>query len=86
MSKLNHKYSLLDFNFRKFAEWLVKPNELIEIRYYLGAIKRERNNVKSEQLYSSQQGLIGKIQQQNIVIALGQVIRRPDKTHHEKRR
>ena len=27
-SRLDGKYSLLDFNFRKFAEWLVKPNEL----------------------------------------------------------
>jgi len=24
-SKLNGKFSLIDFNFRKFAEWLVKP-------------------------------------------------------------
>ena len=78
-SKLNSKYSLLDFNFRSFAEWLTKPNQLIEIRYYLGAIKRERNNSKSEQLYSSQQKLIGKIQQQNIAITLGQVIRRRTK-------
>jgi hypothetical protein len=28
-SKLNGKHSLIDFNFRKFAEWLVKPNELL---------------------------------------------------------
>ena len=83
-SKLSGKYSLTDFNFRQFAEWLVKPNELSEIRYYLGAIKRERNNPKSEQLYADQQKLIGKLQQQNIVITLGQVIRHPDKTHHEK--
>lgn len=79
-SKLDGKYSLTDFNFRKFGEWLVKPNELIEIRYYLGAIKRERNNPKSEQLYADQQKLLGKLQQQNIAITLGQVIRHPDKS------
>ena len=83
-SKLGGKYSLIDFNFREFAGWLVKPNELIEIRYYLGAVKRERNNPKSEQLYADQQKLIGKLQQQNIVITFGQVIRHPDKTYHEK--
>jgi uncharacterized LabA/DUF88 family protein len=83
-SKLDGKHSLIDFNFRRFAEWLVKPNELLEIRYYLGAIKRERNNPKSEQLYANQQKLIGRIQQQNIIITLGHVIRHPDKTHHEK--
>jgi len=83
-SKLVGKYSLIDFDFRKFAEWLVRPNELLEIRYYLGAIRRERNNSKSEQLYADQQKLIGKLQQQNIIITLGHVIRHPDKTHHEK--
>ncbi len=82
--KFDSKYSLIDFDFRKFAEWLVQPNELLEIRYYLGAIKRERNNPKSEKLYSDQQRLIGKLQQQNITITFGQVIRHPDKTHHEK--
>lgn len=83
-SRLDGKYSLIDFDFRKFAEWLVKPNELLEIRYYLGAIKRERNNSRSEQLYANQQKLIGKLQQQNIIITLGHVIRHPDKSHHEK--
>lgn len=33
-SKLNSKYSLLDFNFRKFAEWLAQSNKLMEIHYY----------------------------------------------------
>ena len=83
-SRLDDKFSLLDFNFKKFAEWLVSPNELVEIRYYLGAIKRERNNLKSEQMYANQQRLIGKLQQQNIFITLGQVIRHPDKSYHEK--
>lgn len=63
---------------------MVGTDDLVEIRYYLGAVKRERNNSKSEQLYANQQKLIGKIQQQDIVITLGQVIRHPDKTHHEK--
>jgi len=84
ITRLNGKYSLLEFNFRRFAEWLVKPNDLMEIRYYLGAVKREHNNQKSEQLYADQQKLIGRLQQQNIMITLGQVIRHPDKTHHEK--
>ena len=84
ISKLDSSHGLIDFNFRKFAEWLVKPNKLLEIRYYLGAIKRECNNPKSEQLYADQQKLIGKLQQQNIAITLGQVIRHPDKTYHEK--
>ncbi|OGZ24255.1 MAG: hypothetical protein A2896_00190 [Candidatus Nealsonbacteria bacterium RIFCSPLOWO2_01_FULL_43_32] len=83
-SELDGKHSLIDFNFRGFSEWLVKPNELSEVRYYLGIVKRERNNSKSEKLYADQQRLIGKLQQQNINITFGHVIRHPDKTHHEK--
>lgn len=82
--KLGKKYSLLNFNFRKFCEWLVGENELLEIRYYLGAVKRENNNEKSEIMYANQQKLIGKLQQQKINITLGQLIKHPDKTYHEK--
>ncbi|MCK4781323.1 NYN domain-containing protein [Candidatus Parcubacteria bacterium] len=82
--RLDKKFSLLNFQFKKFAEWLIQPNNLIEIRYYIGAIKRKRNNPKSEQLYASQQKLIGKLQQQNIAITLGQIIQHPDKSYHEK--
>ena len=82
--RLDGKFSLLNFQFRKFAEWLVKPNNLIEIRYYIGAIKREHNNPKSERLYADQQKLIGKLQQQGVNITLGQIIRHPDKSYHEK--
>lgn len=56
----------------------------MEVRYYLGAIKRERGNQKSEQLYADQQKLLGRLQQQNISVTLGQVIRHPDKSYHEK--
>jgi len=84
VSNLDGRFSLLDFNFRKFAEWLAEPNELVEVHYYIGAIKRQRGNPKSEKIYADQQKLIGKLQQQNIFITLGRVIQHPDKTYHEK--
>lgn len=83
-SRLSGKYSLLDFNFRKFAEWLVQPNELIEVRYYLGVVSRQKDDSKSEELYANQQKLFRKLQRQNIIVTLGQLIRHPDKTYHEK--
>jgi len=82
-SKFDDKYSLLDFNFRSFSEWLVESNELIEVRYYLGVVSR-RNDAKSEELYANQQRLFRKLQSHNINIILGQLIRHPDKTYHEK--
>ncbi len=83
-SQIDGKHSLLEFNFRKFAEWLVDDNELIQVRYYIGALKRQRNNEKSEKMYADQQKLVAKLQQQNIPITFGQLIQHPDKTFHEK--
>lgn len=78
------KISLLDFQFRTFSEWLVRPNDLWEVRYCIGALKRQRHNDKSEKMYADQQKLIGRLQQQNISVTFGQLIRHPDKTFHEK--
>jgi len=84
LSKSNKKYSLLKFNFRMFCEWLSNPNKIIEIHYYLGAVKRKINDEKSEKMYANQQRLFRKLQNQNIIISLGQLIKHPDKTYHEK--
>ncbi len=75
---------MLDFNFRGFSEWLAQSNKVVEIRYYIGTLKRQQNNEKSEKMYADQQKLIGKLQQQNIFPVFGQLIRHPDKTFHEK--
>lgn len=83
-SRLDNRFSLLNFNFRKFCDWLVQPNKLIEIHYYLGAVRRQLNNKKSEKLYANQQRLIAKLQQQKIFVVLGQLIQHPDKSYHEK--
>ena len=71
-SKLDEKYSLLDFNFKKFAEWLVEDNKLIEIRYYVDVVKRQLDNQKSEKMYADQQRLIRRLQKQDIAVTLGQ--------------
>jgi len=85
-AQIDDKHSLLEFDFRKFAEWLAAndKNELVEVRYYIGALKRQRNNEKSEKMYADQQKLLGKLQQQKIPVVLGQLIQHPDETFHEK--
>lgn len=83
-SKFNKKYSLLEFDFKKFSQWLVKSNNLLEVHYYIGAVKRKNNDSKSEELYANQQRLFRKLQNQNIIVSLGQLIKHPDKTYHEK--
>ncbi|MFA6006482.1 MAG: NYN domain-containing protein [Candidatus Paceibacterota bacterium] len=78
--------SLLDFEYQKFAEHLIKNQVLVDMRYYIGAVKRQngQNREKSEKLYASQQKLLAKLQQQNIAVVLGNLIQHPDKSFHEK--
>jgi uncharacterized LabA/DUF88 family protein len=83
-SRLDGRFNLLDFNFRKFSEWLIQPNKLVEIHYYLGAVRRQLNNEKSEILYANQQRLFRKLQKLKIVVSIGQLIQHPDKSYHEK--
>ncbi len=78
------KHSLLGFNFGKFSEWLVQPNNLAETRYYLGAVRQQNNNEKSKRMYANQQRLFMKLQKQKIRVVLGQLIQHPDKSYHEK--
>src|SRR5436853_972307 len=33
---IGHKVNLLDFDFKAFASWLVQPQELSGVRYYIG--------------------------------------------------
>ena len=62
----------------------MQSNHLIEINYYIGAIKQKRDDEKSAIMYSNQQRLFRKLQQQGIIISLGQIIKHPDNTYHEK--
>ncbi|MEK7606615.1 MAG: hypothetical protein AAB444_00220, partial [Patescibacteria group bacterium] len=43
---LGGQLRLLDLHFRRFAEWLVKPHELVEVHYYVGAVKRQNNDTR----------------------------------------
>src|SRR5262249_11390923 len=74
----------VDFDLRLFAINLVMPDELNEIRYYIGKVRRLKNNQKSEVMYANQQRLIGFLQQQNISIGFGNLINYPDGSFHEK--
>ena len=83
-TQIDGDYSLLEFDFSKFAEWLVGSNKLVQVRYYIGALRRQRNNERSEKMYADQQKLVAKLQRQNISVTFGQLIQHPDKTFHEK--
>ncbi len=79
-------FILLDFNFVNFSKNLIKSDELVDIRYYIGAVQRQwgTNKEKSERMYADQQKLIAKLQQQKIPVILGNLIQHSDKSFHEK--
>ncbi|MBA3047420.1 NYN domain-containing protein [Candidatus Falkowbacteria bacterium] len=76
--------SLLNFNYRKFSEWLCRDFELINVRYYVGAVRRKKNNFKSEEMYNNQQKLFRRLRKNKVNIIEGQLIQHPDKIYHEK--
>ncbi len=83
-AQMKGPFALLDFQYTKFAESLVRPDQLAQTRYYIGALRRQRGNEKSEKMYADQQRLLGRLQQQKVSVVLGQLIQHPDKTFHEK--
>ncbi|HSE35547.1 MAG TPA: NYN domain-containing protein [Candidatus Paceibacterota bacterium] len=78
------KRTLLEFDYTGFIAWLTTGTELIDIRYYVGAVKRSGGNQKSEELYANQQKLFAKLQLHKIKLIAGHLIRHPDGTFHEK--
>ncbi|MEK7075846.1 MAG: NYN domain-containing protein [Patescibacteria group bacterium] len=77
------RYRLSDFDYAAFSKRLVKDDELVEVRYYLGALKRQGDD-KTEKMYADQQRFFAKLQKLNVKIILGQIIQHPDKSFHEK--
>lgn len=84
LSESGKRESILRFDFSGFFQAFSCADELIEIRYYVGAIKQQNGNEKSEKMYADQQRLLAKLREQKVVIILGQLIQHPDKTYHEK--
>lgn len=84
VQKMGEQHSLLDFRFQDFCAWLTEGKELVQVHYYIGALKQKRGDEKSERMYANQQRLIGKLQQQQVRVVLGHIIQHPDKSFHEK--
>lgn len=81
---IDPKPRLLEFNYRDFISQLVIPNQLMGARYYVGAIRRKSEDLKSEKLYADQQKLLARLERHGIDRVLGTLIRHPDDTFHEK--
>jgi len=74
---------LLDFDYKKLAEWLVHKRMLIDCIYYVGLVRKEVSNRKSEELVRNQQKLFSRLQKQDWRIKTGYMMKY-DKDYKEK--
>ena len=75
--------NLLKFDFARFINYLSKDKKLVKSCYYVGAIRTEKNNPKSFQLYQNQRKLIGILRKNHIDVSLGYILK-ANNYYHEK--
>lgn len=73
---------LLNFDYEKFTRFLSANRNLVLKKYYIGAIRVERNNPKSFELWRYQRVLLGKLQKQGWQIGFGHMLKTDN--YHEK--
>jgi len=74
---------LLDFNYKKFAEWLSCGRSIVGCIYYVGLVRKEKGNPKSEELVRNQQKLFANLKNQRWEIKTGFMMAH-DKDYKEK--
>jgi len=63
-----------DFDYRGFVNWLC-GEDVENVIYYVGQVKRENNNPKSEELYKSQQQRFERLKKAGFYIVRGRLVR-----------
>lgn len=74
--------NLLEFDFANFIAFLLGNNSLIDATYYIGAIRTEKNNPKSFELFRNQIKLFGSLTRQGLKISRGYILKNDG--YHEK--
>ena len=75
--------NLLNFNYKKFAEWLSYGRLTINCIYYVGLVRKEKGNSKSEELVKNQQKLFANLKKQGWEVKTGFMMVH-DKDYKEK--
>ncbi len=77
-------HGTLKYQYRKIAEWLANGRDLLEIRYYVGVAKFDKNNpAQSQKIVSSQQKLFAELAKQGVKLVRGYMMKN-DGVYHEK--
>lgn len=74
--------SLIKFDFANFVTFLLGNNTLTNVVYYVGAIRTEKGNPKSYELYKNQRQFLGYLEKQRITISRGFILK--SYGYHEK--
>jgi len=53
---------LLDFDYKKFTDWLSHGRTVVNSIYYVGLVRREKGNLKGEELVRNQQKLFASLE------------------------
>ncbi|MFA5742833.1 MAG: NYN domain-containing protein [Candidatus Paceibacterota bacterium] len=69
-AELNLK-QLLGFNYKKFSEWLAHGRNIVKCVYYVGLVRKEKGNPKSEELVKNQQRLFASLKNQGWEVKTG---------------
>lgn len=63
----------MNFNFKSFVDSFVKNRELVGVRYYVGQVRPEEGNEKSQELHRLQQILFSKLKEASFYIVRGKL-------------
>jgi len=76
-------YNQLDFDYSRFVKFISKNERVVKSTYYVGRIRAQERNKKSQELLANQNRLISKLRSHNVQIKLGYLLR-VGNTYHEK--
>lgn len=75
-------HSLLEFNFSKFAKFLIRSEKLIGAKYYVGRVRQDGTE-HVDKMLANQQKLFEKLKQHKFRYELGYILK-SGKEYHEK--
>ena len=74
--------NLLNFDYEKFSKFLAREREVVMKKYYIGAIRAQRENPKSFELWRNQRILLNRIKKSGFEIGFGHMLKTD--RYHEK--
>ena len=75
-------HNLLQFNFGKFAKFLVRSKKIVGSRYYVGRVRQD-GTPQADKMLSSQQKLFANLKSHSFQYVLGYLLK-SDGVYHEK--